>query len=131
MKKDNSMLYCKYCNNMLIITYFYKNSEIYINCECPKENKEETISIESFLNRQTNQIMKITKCITHNLSYSYWCISCKENICDLCEKGNHKNHQIKLLKKFLPNSTEIFHFEKTIKKFKKKLNEDKYLNKAI
>ena len=123
------MIYCKYCNNMFIITYFYKNSEIYINCECPKENKEETISIESFLNRQTNQTMKITKCITHNLSYSYWCISCKENICDLCEKGSHKNHQIKLLKKFLPNSTEIFHFEKTIKKFKKKLNEDKDLIK--
>ena len=115
--------FCSTCGDMKFITYKYIEGNLHIICECKKENIKNRYTIELFL--KNDYISKpILNCISHNLSFSYWCNNCNSNICEKC-LIMHKNHQAIKLSTQLINNKDISSFVNNVLNFQRKLNEKK------
>ena len=121
---DKNLIYfCSSCGEMKIITYKYTLDSLFINCECLKENKKKSYSLEAFINRKYKSNPKL-KCITHNSSFTYWCNNCKTNFCDLC-LYLHANHNFNKLSSILIHNNDIIILQNNIANFQNKLFDKK------
>ena len=119
----NLILFCDTCGGMKIINYKYTKDELIINCECIKEKKKRSYSIELFLHNKYKS-SPILNCKQHNSSFTHWCEECKVNICEKCLLL-HNHHKLLELASLLINLNDLNNIEKQINDFGEKLQRNK------
>ena len=117
------IFFCNVCGEMKFITYKYKTNDLHIYCECKKDNKIRSYTVEFFLNNDYKSYPKLI-CNSHKSPFTYWCNNCNINICDKCLLI-HKNHNIIKLSSMIINNNNIISFQNTITNFQNKLIEKK------
>ncbi len=121
---NNMIFFCNTCGDMKIITYKYMGNNLHINCECIKEAKKRCYPIEFFLNNNNYQSIAKLICQFHNSSFTYWCNTCKSNICDKC-LSMHNNHNLIKLSTILIDNNKIDILEIKVTNFQARLNDKK------
>ena len=88
---------CPFCNNLPeILNYNDGNGMIKLKC---KKHGENNIDIQEYLENMTRFVSNSelnfkNKCSAHkNEPYSYYCITCEENLCQKCLKESEKTHE--------------------------------------
>lgn len=136
----NSHFICRNCFNVPLIN-FKTLSKMKYSCSCYdaeninlkdimgkniiKENQEEKNE-----EKNDNNFKNYLQCIEHNKNYFYYCIDCKENLCEDC-LGNtkfHKNHNIFYFDlNFLETDIKIKYIKDILQTKLKKLKLEKVL----
>ena len=94
---SNNFIYCYECNN-----YYCSNC---LNRHNQEINKcHHTIKVNNMN----------TMCKIHNKNYNKYCLTCKLNLCELCE--NHNNHYVELFKDIYPIKDDINKFKEICSK---------------
>lgn len=107
---------------------FYNEVNGIINMECKKHGNM-NIEIQDYFDKMKNwegksDIKLKNKCTEHNEKYSYYCINCKENICEKCFKNEkHETHTIYNINSLSPNNAEISLLKEKISEFLLKKDE--------
>ena len=91
---------CLKCNQYPLLKLSYEHpGQLEINCQC---GYQDTLPLKDYLwklNDNTHNEIKNLNCSQHgNNPYIYFCIICKKHLCDECQKGHNKYHQLITLK---------------------------------
>ena len=99
-----------------------------INLECKKHGNM-NIEIQDYFDKMKkwegqSDIKLKNKCIEHNEKYAYYCLNCKENICEKCFKDEkHESHIKYNINSLSPNNAEISVLKEKISLFLLKKDE--------
>ena len=118
---------CPSCSSLPEIICYNEVNGI-INLKCKKHGNMD-IEIQDYFDKmknweRTSEIKLKNKCTEHNEIYAYYCIDCKENICQKCfidEK--HEKHTKYNIKSLSPNNAEITLLKEKISLFLLKKDE--------
>ena len=92
-KFKNKIFLCKECHYIPKLKLKYENKALIISCKCKKcINIKPRNFIERY--RCKKRITKVYSCKEHEKKYfKYYCIDCKQNLCEECAKNEiHYNH---------------------------------------
>ena len=131
MSEESNQTYENYCHcsdclKPLELLHL-DNNVIKFRCANKSNTHENEISLQDY-----NKKMKLNKyhdindsCSIHHKDYIYFCIDCKQHLCEKCiEKKDHYNHAKNDIKKeILPKEYEINQFEEIRNEVKKKIRE--------
>ena len=71
-------------------------------------------------------------CIEHGQVYESYCHDCLKNICSVCKKNEHENHNMENLDEIMINEEKLLNIKQSLEKDKKDLNYiNDYFNKLI
>jgi Leucine-rich repeat (LRR) protein len=99
-----------------------------INLECKKHGNM-NIEIQDYFDKMKkwegkSDIKLKNKCTEHNEKYAYFCLNCKENICEKCFKDEkHESHIKYNINSLSPNNAEISVLKEKISLFLLKKDE--------
>ena len=93
IKKEKIYCKCYGCNEIPFYSIFDSNNEKYIESKCIN-NHNLKINISNGF-KYIKQISKINYneinniCVEHNKNYVFYCVNCKKNLCEDCNKNEH------------------------------------------
>ena len=118
---------CPSCSLLPEILYFSEsNGKIKLKC---KKHGENFLDIQEYLEKmikweKTSEIKFKNKCPKHKEQYSFYCIECGENICNLCLNDlKHQEHSKYEIDSLRPNNYEIFLLKNKIEMYLEKKEE--------
>ena len=132
--KNNLKLTCDACKNK-IEDIDNKNNITFYYCEKCKNNLCLSCSKQHDTDDSHNLITKEIKenknknyvCNEHDKNYNSYCKTCNKDICELCEKGYHQNHEKIFFEKILINiddkKKEIIKLRNSLDELKKEIKE--------
>ena len=96
-KKKEKYFFCIKCKKFYIID-FESNIFIKIECDC-KTIKNCIIDdfIKEYIIENLEEVEKNINCKIHNKKYKIYCIDCKEDLCEDCEKETKKYNNIEII----------------------------------
>ena len=93
IKKEKIYCKCYGCNEIPFYSIYDENNEKYIESKCINNHYLKINILNGFT--YIKQISKINNneinniCVEHNKKYIFYCVNCKKNLCEDCNKNEH------------------------------------------